>query len=82
MSYFDAEMELREHHCLVDQLPLMSGPDPDQIGDDPLNAWIPRGTTHEERDVSLLCSLLHIPFCPHTISPLFREGWRDGALKN
>ena len=82
MSYFDAEMELHEHHCLGDEVYLMAGLGPDSIGDDPLHAWFPHGTEFDERNVSLLCSLLNISFCLQPSSPLAREKWRDGALRN
>ena len=82
MTFFDGEMELREHHCLGDDAPLMPGEGSDGVCDDPLRAWIPQGTTFDERNVSLLCSFLHIPFCLQTTSPLSRKKWRDGALQN
>ena len=81
ISYFDAEMELREHHCLGDEMDLMSGLGEDGVGDNPLNAWIPQGTTFNECNVSLLCSL-NIYFCLQTTTRLAREKWRDGALRN
>ena len=73
LNYFEAEMELREHHCLGEEIPLMVGLGPDGVGDDPLNAWIPRGTTFDERNVSLLCSLHHIYFCLQPL-PCFFAG--------
>jgi len=80
LNYFDAEMELHEHHCLGDEIPTLPSVTPDSIGDDPLNAWIPRGATLNQRNVSVLCSLLRISFCLQTASPLSREKWRDGSL--
>jgi len=79
MTPSEAEMELREHHCLGDQTALLAGTDEDGVGEDPLNAWFPRGSIFEESNVSLLCSLLRISFCLRTISPLPCEKWRDGA---
>jgi len=63
MNYFDAEMELHEHHCLGNESSLMPGLSPDSIGDDPLNAWIPQGATFNPHNVSVLCSLFRISFC-------------------
>lgn len=76
------ELNLREHHCLGDETPLMAGSGGDQFGADPLNAWIPRGTEFNENNVSLLCSFLNIPFCLRSTSRLGREEWRDGDLRN
>jgi len=56
-NYFESELELHEHHCLDDGGVLTPGLGPDQIGDDPLHAWIPEGTTFEEDNVSVPCSL-------------------------
>jgi hypothetical protein len=80
MGYLDAEMELHEHHCLGDEIALMAGMGEDEIDDDPLNAWIPQGTTFDEDNVSLLCSLLNISFCLRTATRLAREKWRNSAL--
>lgn len=52
MGLHPTEMELREHHCLGDEVYILAGEGPDGIADDPLNAWIPRGTTFEEHNVS------------------------------
>lgn len=82
MVFFDGEMELREHHCWGDETGLTAGPGLDKISDDPLNAWIPQGTTFEEDNVSLLFSLLNISFCLQTAARLVREEWRDGALRD
>lgn len=78
MNFMEAEMELREHHCLGDEIDLGPGSGEDEISDDPLNAWIPRGTTFHENNVSLLCSL-NISFCLQATTRLAREKWRDGA---
>lgn len=76
-------MELREHHCLGNEEYLMSGMGSDEFSGDPVNAWIPRGTTFNENNVSLLCTLLNVCFCLQTTSRLAREKWRDdGALRN
>jgi hypothetical protein len=56
MNYFESEMELHEHHCLGDEIPIMPGQTSDGIGDNPVNAWIPLGTTFEERNVSVFVS--------------------------
>lgn len=45
-------MELREHHCLGDEIDLRAASGLDEFGDDPVAAWIPQGTTFEERNVS------------------------------
>jgi len=66
---------------LGDEIGLTAGPGLDKISDDPLNAWIPHGTTFDEDNVSLLCSL-NISFCLQTTARLVREEWRDGALRN
>jgi hypothetical protein len=42
----------QEHHCLHPDDPLISGTDPSGLGDDFLNAWIPRGFTLRNLDVS------------------------------
>ena len=73
IHYFDAEMELREHHCFGDEVHLTAGRRLGEVGDDPLSAWIPQGTRFEEHNVSLLCSLFHISFCLQTAVRLFRE---------
>jgi len=73
ISYFEAEMELREHHYFGDEMYLMAGRRLGEVGDDPLSAWIPQGTRFEEHNVSLLCSLLHISFCLQAASRLSRE---------
>ena len=54
MNYFESELEVREHHCLGDEIPIMSGQTPNGIGDNPANAWIPQGTAFTERNVSVL----------------------------
>jgi len=72
MHYFDAEMELREHHCFSDGMRLTAGGRLGEVGDDPLSAWIPQGTRFEEYNVSVLCSL-HISFCLQSASRLSRE---------
>lgn len=61
MEFLPVEVELREHHCLGDKPTLMAGLSEDRIGDDPVNAWIPRGSTFIEQNVSVLCSLLNSP---------------------
>lgn len=64
MNFLVAEMQLREHHCLGNKVELMPAPGPDEIADDPLNAWIPRGTIFVEENVSVvrfLYPLLHLP---------------------
>ena len=73
MNYFDAEMELREHHCLGDMVAPLGGEGVDVFSDDPLNAWVHRGTTFEERNVSVLCSLLRISFVYKPL-PRFSRG--------
>lgn len=73
ISYFEAEMELREHHYFGDGMHLSAGRRLGEVGDDPLSAWIPQGTRFEEYNVSLLCSLLRISFCLHAASRLSRE---------
>jgi len=77
IGFFDAEMELREHHCWGDETGLTAGPGLDKISDDPLNAWIPQGTTFDEDNVSLLCSL-NISFCLQTTARLVRA--RSGVM--
>lgn len=52
-------MELREHHCLGEEEYLPPAEGPAEFIDNPLNAWIPRDVTFEERDVSVLCSLIN-----------------------
>lgn len=59
--FLPVEFELREHHCLGDEIYLMSPIGPDQVSDDPLNAWIPRDATFQEQNVS--ASFSQDPFC-------------------
>ncbi|KAF9648741.1 hypothetical protein BDM02DRAFT_3186850 [Thelephora ganbajun] len=53
MNFFAAEMELREHHCLGDEIRLLPGLGPGGIGEDPLNAWFPQNTTFNEHNDTL-----------------------------
>ena len=72
MNFFEAEMDLREHHYFGDDIPLREGLDLLRIGDDPPNVWIPRGASRRETaNVSLLCSPLQIPFVREPL-PHFR----------
>lgn len=66
-------MELREHHCLGDEIDLLPDFGPDGVADDPLNAWIPRDATFEERNVSVLCSLLNSPLSVKLFHSFSRE---------
>jgi len=43
----------QEHHCLHPDVPLVSGTDPSGLGDDVLNAWIPRGFTLQNLDEAI-----------------------------
>jgi hypothetical protein len=44
--------ELQEHRCLSPNVPLASGIDPENdLVEDVLNAWIPRGTTFRQRQL-------------------------------
>ena len=81
LRYFDAEMELREHHSFSDEMHLTAGRRLGEVGDDPLSAWIPQGTRFEEYNVS--CCALFFTF-PFVCNPLlgFLARWRDGALRN
>lgn len=73
MNFFDAEMELREHHCLGGDIPLMAALGVDEVGDDPLHAWIPQGTTYEENNVSCCASFFTL-FLSANHFPAFSKG--------